>query len=86
VLVLFEGLPPGSDEFMVCLMTQAALSPREREVAMLVARGFSNREVAARLSISPATVNVHLMKAFGKLDVPDRHGLTSLLLTGARKG
>jgi pimeloyl-ACP methyl ester carboxylesterase/DNA-binding CsgD family transcriptional regulator len=50
----------------------AALSPREREVVILVARGLSNRQVAEELSISPATVERHVANILGKLGYHSR--------------
>jgi DNA-binding NarL/FixJ family response regulator len=44
-----------------------ALSPREREVTILVARGLSNRQTADELSISPATVERHVANILVKL-------------------
>ncbi|MEV7021542.1 response regulator transcription factor [Kitasatospora sp. NPDC093558] len=49
-----------------------ALSPREVEVLELVASGVTNREAAARLFISEATVKTHLIHIYTKLDVKDR--------------
>ncbi|MBW8486796.1 response regulator transcription factor [Actinomadura sp. PM05-2] len=48
------------------------LSPRELEVLGLIARGGTNREVAARLFISEATVKTHLLHVYAKLGVKDR--------------
>ncbi|MFD7716969.1 response regulator [Streptomyces sp. NPDC059814] len=48
------------------------LSAREREVLELVARGTSNREIAAVLFISEATVKTHLTHVFAKLGAKDR--------------
>lgn len=48
------------------------LSTREREVLVLVARGTSNREIAAELFISEATVKTHLTHVFAKLGAKDR--------------
>jgi DNA-binding NarL/FixJ family response regulator len=48
------------------------LSQRELEVLGLVARGTGNREAAARLFISEATVKTHLMHIYAKLGVNDR--------------
>ncbi|MET9351228.1 response regulator transcription factor [Streptomyces termitum] len=48
------------------------LSAREREILALVARGTSNREIAAELFISEATVKTHLTHIYGKLAVKDR--------------
>ncbi|MGW2197873.1 response regulator transcription factor, partial [Streptosporangium sp. NPDC001682] len=48
------------------------LSAREREVLVLVAKGTSNREIAAVLFISEATAKTHLTHIYGKLGVKDR--------------
>jgi len=51
---------------------QEPLSQREFEVLELVARGATNREAAAKLFISEATVKTHLLHTFAKLGVDDR--------------
>jgi DNA-binding NarL/FixJ family response regulator len=48
------------------------LSDRELEVLALVAKGRSNREAAAELFISEATVKTHLLHVYAKLEVNDR--------------
>ena len=48
------------------------LSQRELEVLELVASGTTNREAAARLFITEATVKTHLLNIYGKLGVGDR--------------
>ncbi|MEO3858662.1 response regulator transcription factor [Acrocarpospora sp. B8E8] len=48
------------------------LTAREREILRLVAKGTANREVAAILFISEATVKSHLTHIYAKLDVNDR--------------
>jgi ATP/maltotriose-dependent transcriptional regulator MalT len=48
------------------------LSQRELEVLGLIARGSSNREAAAQLFISEATVKTHLLHIYAKLGVKDR--------------
>lgn len=53
----------------------SALTDREREILVLVARGLSNDDIAARLVISPATVKTHLARIMQKLDAHDRAGL-----------
>jgi len=50
----------------------AALTAREREVALAVASGASNAEVAATLFMSGATVKAHVSRLFAKLDVTNR--------------
>ncbi len=58
------------------------LSVREKEVALAVAGGASNKEIARRLEISERTVKAHLTAAFERLGVRDRLQL-SLLINGA---
>jgi DNA-binding NarL/FixJ family response regulator len=50
----------------------SALSERELDVLALIARGCSNREAAARLFISEATVKTHVLHIYTKLGVNDR--------------
>jgi DNA-binding NarL/FixJ family response regulator len=66
------------------------LSPRELEVLELVAAGSTNREAAAKLFISEATVKSHLVSIYEKLDVNDRaaavaEGFNRGLLTPRRR-
>ena len=65
----------------------AKLTEREREVIQLIGEGIKNRQIAARLYISEATVRHHLTSIFAKLGVTDRfelviyafqHGLAKL--------
>jgi two-component system nitrate/nitrite response regulator NarL len=49
-----------------------ALSPREREVLVLIAEGLSAPDVGRRLHLSPATVKTHLQNLYEKLGVSDR--------------
>lgn len=48
------------------------LSPREKEIVRLVAKGFPNKAIGAILEISPWTVATHLRRAFAKLGAGSR--------------
>ena len=56
------------------------LTDRERDVAVLVAKGMTNREVAAELYVSPKAVDYHLGHIFGKLGITSRRDLRELVL------
>jgi predicted ATPase/DNA-binding CsgD family transcriptional regulator len=57
-----------------------ALTPRELEVLRLVARGMTNREIAAALFISERTVVNHVSHVFSKVGVDNRSGATAYAL------
>jgi DNA-binding CsgD family transcriptional regulator len=50
----------------------AALTPTELDVAHLVRKGLQNKEIAARLFISPRTVQTHLTHMYAKLGLSSR--------------
>jgi DNA-binding NarL/FixJ family response regulator len=52
------------------------LTPREREVLQLIARGYLYKEIAARLHLSPKTVEAHVSSVLRKLQFSTRHELT----------
>jgi DNA-binding NarL/FixJ family response regulator len=52
------------------------LTPREREVLQLIARGYMYKEIAARLSLSVKTVESHVSSVLRKLQLSTRHELT----------
>lgn len=69
-----------------CEELQHSLSRREREVLRGAVSGLANKEVAARLSISEATVKVHLTHIFRKLGVQGRTQLAAAWAGAAVRG
>ena len=55
------------------------LTDREREIAMLIGEGSSNREVAARLTLSLRTVENHIYNAMAKTGTTSRDELANLV-------
>jgi len=62
---------------------EQALSAREIDVLMLVARGASNQDVGEKLHVSTATVKSHLIQIYQKLGVSDR---TAAVTTAIERG
>lgn len=61
----------------------AQLSPREMEVLQLLAKGLSNKEIAAKLGLVVGTAKIHVANIFSKLGVSDR---TQALVTAVKRG
>ena len=56
-----------------------SLSPREQEVAALTCLGYTNRQMAARLSLSPETIKTHVRNVLFKFDVNSKAELRHIL-------
>ncbi|MFJ4845081.1 MULTISPECIES: response regulator [unclassified Streptomyces] len=65
-------LPDGPGPGVPAPGRTAALSGRERQVLVLVARGLNNTEVAEALGLSPLTAKTHVSRIMGKLGARDR--------------
>ena len=67
-------VPPdaGSADAKQDLERILGLTPREAEVLRLIARGYTNREIAETLVISVKTAGVHVSNILRKLDAPNR--------------
>jgi len=76
VLARFTTPGPPTDE-------ANSLTPREKEVLLLAARGLPNKAIAAALGLSHRTVQMHLAHIFHKLGVASR---TEAVVTGLRRG
>lgn len=70
-------LLPGLRERLAELLRGPAITPREREILALVARGQANKEIAYQLGISEDTVKRHVSNVLVKLDVSDRAEATA---------
>jgi DNA-binding NarL/FixJ family response regulator len=62
--MLFDGNPAALEAL--------GISPREAAVLQEIAAGHSNKEIAARLHVSPNTVKTHVARLFEKLDARRR--------------
>ncbi len=58
------------------------LTPQELQVALTIARGLTNREAAARLFLSPKTIEFHLRNIYRKLGIRSRTELVRIVLSG----
>jgi two-component system NarL family response regulator len=65
-------IPPVIAERLAERMGAQDLTPRELDVLELIVHGKSNREIAAELEVSEATVKTHINSLLGKLGVTDR--------------
>lgn len=62
-----------------------ALSYREKQALALLASGFTNRQIAARLFLAESTVKTHLTSVFGKLGVHSRSEAAELVMDPDQK-
>ena len=79
---LTEEALAGADEAVV--RSSGALTPRERQVIQLLARGSGGREIAEELAISPETVRNHVRHARAKLGARNRGHVIALAMTSGQ--
>jgi DNA-binding NarL/FixJ family response regulator len=76
-------LPAPVAESLATRTPNSDLSPREREVLSLIVQGKSNKEIAAQLRITEATVKCHVSVILERLGVSDR---TQAVVTALQRG
>jgi DNA-binding NarL/FixJ family response regulator len=76
VLDAFAAAPPDAEGLPALDPELDQLTPREREVLRLIARGYTYREIARELYISVKTVESHVSSVLRKLQLSTRHQLT----------
>jgi DNA-binding NarL/FixJ family response regulator len=69
---LMRQVADGAASYERARATLAALTPRERDVAIAIARGGSNADIAADLAMSITTVKAHMSHILTKLDLTNR--------------
>jgi DNA-binding CsgD family transcriptional regulator len=69
---MFESVPRERIEAL-------GLSPREAEMAVMIARGLANKEIADELHISPATVRTHIYNLYQKAGARSRVELLNIV-------
>src|SRR4051812_29575012 len=74
-----ELLATGETARKVTVETSSGLTAQEAQIARFARDGLSNLEIGSRLFISPRTVEYHLHKVFGKLDISSRTELAGAL-------
>ena len=67
-----RGIPTEIASRLAEFTPRVHLTPREQEVLQLVAKGLSNREIAAVLGREESTIKVHVKSVLAKLEVNDR--------------
>jgi DNA-binding CsgD family transcriptional regulator len=82
IAVIIEPAHPSS--VAPLLLSSLGLTPRERDIALLVLRGASTQAISAQLHLSGYTVKDHLKSIFDKTGVRSRRDLVAHILTGQR--
>ena len=83
IAVIIESAHPAS--IAPLLLSAMGLTPRERDVALLVLRGASTRAIGAELYLSTHTVKDHLKSIFDKAGIRSRRDLVARILTSSAR-
>ena len=75
--------PQGRQEAASSAESRLQLTPREREVAGLIADGLTNRQIAARLFIAERTVDTHVGRVMAKLGCANRAQVAAIVVTSS---
>jgi non-specific serine/threonine protein kinase len=75
--------PEGSQAAVPPAATGLPLTPREGEVAELIARGLTNRQIAARLFIAERTVDTHVGRIIAKLGCANRAQVAAIVVASS---
>ena len=67
-------------------VSQISFSPRESEIARMIAKGYPNKTIAAVLEISSWTVGTHLRRMFAKLGVSSRAAMVARMMDTSMLG
>jgi DNA-binding NarL/FixJ family response regulator len=84
LIALVAGDPDTDERHEAARERMAALSAREREVALAVGRGLANAEIAAELYMSVATVKAHVSRLLTKLGLENRVQIALLVQEAQR--
>jgi len=76
-------IPQGVANLLAERMVRAKLTAREQQILELIAKGMTNRDISASLSITDSTINVHVSNIIAKLGVNDR---TQAIIAAHKRG
>lgn len=79
--ILFRISDGAQQDGLAAVRAKYNLTQRETEVLSWIARGKSNRDIAAILALSPRTIDKHLEVIFGKLSVENRTAAAAVILS-----
>jgi DNA-binding NarL/FixJ family response regulator len=86
IRTVYQGkrfIPPEVSQQLSGFFPEVALTPREAEVLLWVARGLGNKEIGEQIGTAAGTVKAHIENILGKLEAKDRtHAVTIAVQRG----